>query len=349
MNILVTGGAGYVGYSVSRALARRYPQSKVIIFDNFVKGRLENIALIRKYPNIVMVPWEKADIRDSHHIEAVLEEYHPEIIVHLAAIVYAFSTNREGKDVECNIVNNIAAVRMEELCKDHGVRTFIFQSTVSLYSRGADLAEDAPKEPLSMYGKSKLEAENAILKLDSADFNTCALRSATMVGYNPSFRYETIINMLCIRSVYGVKTTLFQSALENPKSYLSLNDEAAAVLFAIDNISKMKGEAFNVSSFNANLNEVVAAITETGVTPLVHIATEKTINQQVYTINADKIRRLGFTPADNLRDVVHNMIEGIRTREYSSYGIVNKLKRKISHVFRLDTERISEQISNQDR
>ncbi|MFA5745049.1 MAG: NAD(P)-dependent oxidoreductase [Candidatus Paceibacterota bacterium] len=335
MNILVTGGAGYVGYSVTRALARQYPQSKVIIFDNFLKGRLENIALIQRYPNVVIVPWEKADIRDVQNVEAVLDEFRPEVVVHLAAIVDAFSTNREGKDIETNIVNNISAVRLAELGKQYGVKTFIFQSTVSLYSRGADLTEDAPKEPLSVYGKSKLEAERAILNLDDADFNACALRSATMVGYNPSFRYETIINMLCIRSVYGMQTTLFESALENPKSYLSLDDEAAAILFAIENIRVMKGEAFNVVSFNTDLNEVVAAIAETGVTPQVHIATEKTINQQVYTVNADKIRRLGFTPTGTVRDVVHNMIEGIHIREYSSDGIVNKLKRKISNAFRL--------------
>lgn len=345
MTILVTGGAGYVGYSVTRALARQYPQSKVIIFDNFVKSRLENIALIRKYPNVIIVPWEKADIRDAHNIEAVLNEYHPEIVVHLAAIVDAFTTNREGKDIETNIVNNIAAVRLAELSKQHGVKTFIYQSTVSMYSRGEELKEDSPKEPLSTYGVAKYEAEKSILKLDDADFNVCALRSATMVGYNPSFRYETIINMLCIRSVYGMKITLFESALKNPKSYLSIEDEAAAVLFSIENIRSMKGEAFNVVSFNTDLNAVVAAIKETGVTPQVCVAAEKTINQQVYTVNADKIRCLGFTPSGTVRDVVHNMIEGIRIREYSSEGIVNKLKRKISHVFRLDKQYTPRQVT----
>lgn len=337
MTILVTGGAGYVGYSVTRALARRYPQSNVVIFDNFVKGRLENIALIRKYPNITILPWEKADIRDVSNVEAALSEYRPEIVVHLAAIVDAFTTNREGKDIETNIVNNIAAVRLAELSKQHGVKTFVYQSTVSMYSRGEELKEDSPKEPLSMYGVAKYEAEKSILKLDDADFNVCALRSATMVGYNPSFRYETIINMLCIRSVYGMQTTLFESALKNPKSYLSIEDEAAAVLFSIENIHRMKGEAFNVVSFNTDLDAVIAAVKETGVTPLVRIATEKTINQQVYTVNGDKIRRLGFTPTGTVRSVVHDMIESLRYREHSSEGIANKLKRKIVDALRLSS------------
>ena len=335
MTILVTGGAGYVGYSVTRALARRYPQSKVIIFDNFVKGRLENIALIRRYPNVIIIPWEKADIRDAHNVKAVLDEYRPNVVVHLAAIVDAFSTNREGKDIETNIVNNTAAVQLAELSKQHGVKTFIYQSTVSMYSRGEELKEDSPKESLSTYGTAKYEAEKSILALSDEAFKVCALRSATIIGYNPSFRYETIINMLCIRSVYGMETTVFESALKNPKSYLSLEDEAAGVIFAIENIDRMEGDAYNISSFNTDLETVLSAIEATGTKPLVRIGGEKTINQQVYTINADKIKSMGFKPSANIQDIVHDMIESLRYREYSSEGIVNKLKRKISNAFRL--------------
>ena len=316
MTILVTGGAGYVGHSASRALARKYPESSVIIHDNFSKGKLENISvLLNECPNVVLVPWEKADIRDEAKFEAVLTQHQPEIVVHLAAIVDAFTTNREGKDIECNIVNNIAAVRVAELCKSHGVKTFVFQSTVSLYSRGENLVEDSPKEPLSTYGSSKLEAEKKILALTDAHFRACALRSATIVGYNPSFRYETIINMLCVRSVYGMETTLFESALKSPKSYLSLEDEAEGIIFAVEHIDTMKGQMYNISSFNTNLEDVVEAIEQTSVKPLVHVSAEKTINQQVYTINADKISGLGFRPSSNLVDVVRQTIAGILERK----------------------------------
>jgi len=316
MTILVTGGAGYVGYSVSRALAIQYPQSKIIIHDNLSKGRLENIGLLlHEFPNTILIPWEKADIRDHVKFEAVLDQYRPEMVIHLAAIVDAFSTNREGKDTECTIVNNVAAVRVAELCKEHGVKTFIYQSTVSMYSRGEELKEDSPKEPLSTYGVAKYEAEKSILKLDDATFNTCALRSATIVGYNPSFRYETIVNMLCIRSVYGMETTVFQSALKNPKTYLSLEDESAAIIFAIENIVKMKGDMYNVSSFNTDLETVISAVKETGTEPLAHIGGEKTINQQVYTINSDKIRELGFKTSGDIRDVVRQTVAGILKRK----------------------------------
>jgi UDP-glucose 4-epimerase len=316
MNILVTGGAGYVGYSAVKSLARKYPQSKIIIHDNLSKSKLENITpLLNLLPNIAMVPWENSDIRDYEKFEKVLLEYKPEVVVHLAAIVDAFSTNREGKDLECTNVNQVAAIKIAELCKQHKVKTFIYQSTVSMYSRGEDLKEDAPKEPLSTYGISKYEAEKAILKMNEDSFNTTALRSATLVGYNPAFRYETIINMLCIRSVYGMTTTLFESALKNPKTYLALNDEAAAIVFAIENISKMKGEAYNLTSFNTNLEDVVNTIRRNGVEPKVKINKENTINQQVYTINSDKIKSIGFSPKVTLEDVIKGSLKGLQERK----------------------------------
>lgn len=321
MNILVTGGAGYVGFGVCEALAQKYPDANIIIQDNLSKGKLENIyILLDTYKNISLVPWENADIRDYEKFEKIIIEYKPEIVVHLAAIVDAFTTNREGKDIECRIVNGDAAVKIAELSKASRVKTFIYQSTVSMYSRGENLTEDSPKEPLSTYGLAKYEAEKSILAMGNEHFKTCAIRSATIVGYNPSFRYETIINMLCIRSIYGIATNIFESALQNPKTYLSLEDEAAAIIFMIEHIEKVKGEALNVTSFNTNIQDVMSALEGNGVKPIVSISKEKTISQQVYTINADKIKNLGFTPSRTLKEVISQIVTGVQKRKKLNNG-----------------------------
>jgi len=115
--------------------------------------------------------------------------------------------------------------------------------------------------------------------------------------------------------VYGITTTLFESALANPKTYLALNDEADAIIFAIENIDKMKGEAYNITSFNTNLEDVVKAIERNGVTPRVKINKENTINQQVYTINSDKIKALGFTPKVTLDQLIRGSLKGLQERK----------------------------------
>ncbi len=312
MNILITGGAGYVGYTITERMAKKYPESKVVVYDSFVKAKLENFGkLLLKYKNIEIIPWEKADIRDEKNIIDVMERFHPEVVIHLAAIVDAFTTNREGKDVECMKVNYEATVNLARISKLYKVKKFFFQSSVSIYSAGNELTEMSPIEPISTYGKTKYLSEVEINKMIDDNFRVVSLRSATIVGYNPSFRYETIINLLCIRSVFGVETNLFESALNNPKSYMTVADEASAIEFLLDNIEKVSGQSFNAKSFHATLDEVLVEIKKYIPNPNYKIVKQKTINQQVYTINDDKIKSIGFQPKGKLSEVIKTTVENL--------------------------------------
>lgn len=308
--ILVTGGAGYVGYTLVEELAKRYPDAKIVIYDNFSKGKLEGIGILKKrIKNVEIIPWEIADIRDSQNVETAVKKYKPEVVIHLAAIVNAFATNREGKDRETEIVNHDAAVSTAKIAKKLGVKIFIYQCTVSLYSRGENLTEESPKKPLSIYGKAKWFAEKKILKLNSDSFKVVSLRPATVVGFNPCFRYETIINLACIRAVYKMPINIFESAMYGEKSYLYLKDNAKAIIFAIENIDKIKGECFNISSFNTNLDIVLKILKKALREDFPYsMSPEKTINQQVYTVNSDKIKKLGFVPEGKIDRVVKETI-----------------------------------------
>ncbi len=319
MNILITGGAGYVGYSVTKRMAEKYPESKIIIYDSFVKARIENFGpLLSKYSNIVLIPWEKADIRDEQNFTEVVKKFTPETVIHLAAIVDAFTTNREGKDVECMKVNYEATVRLAQISKEYKVKNFFFQSSVSIYSRGEELSEQSTIEPLSTYGKSKYLAEEDIYKLIDGTFKAVSLRSATIVGYNPSFRYETIINLLCVRAVFGIETTIFESALKNPKTYLTLDDEVTAIELLIGEIDTISGTSYNAKSFHVGLEEVIDEIKKYIPEVKYKIVEQKTINQQVYTINDDKIRNIGFNSQGTIAETIRFTIEGLlRIKKYN--------------------------------
>jgi UDP-glucose 4-epimerase len=315
VTILVTGGAGYMGYSLIEELGRRYPDSRIIIYDNFSKGRVEGLVSLREKVEVEVVPWEKGDIRDGDNFRQVVEKYRPEIVIHLAAIVDAFTTNREGKDRECEIVNYEGAVNVARIAKENGVRDFIGISTVSIYSRGEELTEEAEKEPLSAYGKAKLKAETEILQMSDDNFRVVVLRPATLVGYNPCFRYETIINLMCIRSVYKIPINLFASAITGNKTYLHVNDCARAIVFSLENIEKMKQDYFNMSSFHTNLDVVMRLLKElVGEEFPYYIIDEKKINQQVYTINSDKIKGLGFRPEESIEGTIEFAVRGLKRR-----------------------------------
>ena len=309
-NILITGGAGYVGISLVKEVLAKYSNSNIIVLDNLSKGRIENFNELLTDNNKVLL--ETVDIRDYVKIDNLLKKYQPEIVIHLAAIVDAFSTNRKGKDEECIDVNYSAAVKFAELCKKNNSKIFIFQSTVSLYSQGEEIKEDSKKNPLSVYGKAKMHAEREILSLADLNFRACALRPATVVGYNKGFRYETIINLACIKSVYGLPLSIFSSALKGNKSYIHLKDNVDAIIFAIGNIEIMNGQSYNVSSFDTNLEEVLKKI-ESFLNRKINynLIYENGINQQVYTINADKIRNLGFVPRKDFDESIEENLTGL--------------------------------------
>lgn len=319
--IFVTGGAGYLGCQVVKDLATNYPNSKIVIIDNMSRGRLEFIAEVKRKLNtqlIEILPSEKCDIRDTHNMESLFDVYNPEAVVHLASIVDAFSTNRKGKDEECREVNYLATVSLAEVAKRKGAKVFVYQSSVSMYSRGEEIKEDGEKNPLSVYGLMKLKAEEDILKLNDENFTTCSLRSATLVGYTPGFAYQTIINLSCIRAIYDVPINVFESALIGNKTYLTVSDQSKAILFCLKNPQLVKNQAFNVTSFHANMQDVLNSIEKHfGKKPKFNLIKEKTINQQVYTINSDKIKSLGYNPDGKLDEAIASTIKNLKERQKS--------------------------------
>tara|TARA_Y100000310_G_scaffold342723_1_gene447093 strand:- start:8 stop:997 length:990 start_codon:yes stop_codon:yes gene_type:complete len=315
--ILVTGGAGYLGCRLVNDLINKF-KCRIIVFDNFSRGKLEAIGSLLDFHknNLVIIPSEHGDIRDNNNFKKALINYQPEVVINLASIMDAFQTNREGKDRECEIVNYESAVENAKIAKEVGVKIFICQSSVSVYSRGEEIKEDSPTNPLSVYGMAKFKAGKEIRGLSDENFKTCVLRAATYVGYSPGFTYQTIVNLACIRALYNIPINIFESALENNKTYLDIKDESAAIIFAIENIDQMKGEIFNVASFHANLKEVIALIEkELGREIKKNIVKENTINQQVYTINSDKIKSLGFRPKGQLDIIIHETLKYLTIRK----------------------------------
>jgi len=309
--ILVTGGAGYLGTRFVEHLLKDTDRS-IIVLDNFSRGRYNFIGpLKRKYPGRIEIA--PIDIRDSNHVEELLKKNQGQIdeVVHLAAIVDAFSTNREGKDVECMAVNRDAAIKLAELAKKYRVKKYVHTSTVSLYSQGENLTEDADKKPLSTYGKAKHESEK-VLGLADDNFKIVALRPATFVGWSPGFATQTIINLACARAAYDIPLQVFDTALEGNKSYLYLGDHCKAMQFALDNIDKISGQALNVVSFHANLKTVLSIIKqELKKDPPFEIVKTSGVSQQVYTVCGDRFNSLGFKPTGTVEQAIKESLANL--------------------------------------
>ena len=315
-NILVTGGAGYIGYSVINELLNNNIGEKIIIFDNFSKAKATALADLIKNEKIILIPGEKADIREEKNIEEAIKLYSPETIIHLAAKLDNFTKYKDGNDPDTEIINHKATVKLAEIAKKNGVKNFIFQSTVRVYKPQQDLVEESEKTPLYDYGKSKLLAENDLLTFVETDFNVAILRAAAVAGYNPCFRYETMINLMCINSVYKNPINIFQSAMNLKKSTLGINDNARAIIFALNNAKKVSGKPLNVSSFDCTIKEVLDILIEKlGNTFPYTLIEENEAKDTFYTLNTQKIRTFGFEPKDTLKETIESTINALIQRK----------------------------------
>ena len=159
---LITGGAGYIGAHVADEFLAN--GKEVIIYDSLYRGLESRIEYLRK-KHKREIPLIVADIRDIDKFEEVISTYKPDGIIHAAALK-AVGESMEKPD-EYFAVNFHATTKMLEVTSKHQIKNFIFSSTAAIYGapdNANPIKEDAPKNPISPYGASKLAAEGEVEK-----------------------------------------------------------------------------------------------------------------------------------------------------------------------------------------
>jgi len=173
--VLVTGGAGYIGSHVCKALARQ--GFLPIAYDNLCSGNEEAVQ---------WGPFEYGDIRDRKRLAEVIQAYKPDAIMHFAALIQvADSVSNPAEYYDNNIHGSQCLLEEARL---NGVRNMVFSSTAAVYGTPKTdlIVEDAPLKPINPYGKTKLAMENMIRDYaDAYDFNAAILRYFNAAGADP--------------------------------------------------------------------------------------------------------------------------------------------------------------------
>jgi UDP-glucose 4-epimerase len=178
---LITGGAGYIGAHVADEFIAN--GNNVVIYDSLYRGLESRIEYLRKKHN-KEIPLIVADIRDIDKFEEALSTFRPYGIIHTAALK-AVGESMEKSD-EYFEVNFHATIKMLEVITKHQIKNFIFSSTAAIYGapdHSNPIKEDAPKNPISPYGASKLAAEGEVDKFLAIPGNHgTSLRFFNVVG-----------------------------------------------------------------------------------------------------------------------------------------------------------------------
>ncbi len=239
-SILVTGGAGYVGSPLLRALLQR--GYAVTTIDNLRFGG-DSLIGIWNNPSFAFV---RGDITDNYLIETILKRNHFKAVVHLAAIVGDPACAKEPELAWK--VNWDAAVNLVKACKERRIHRFVFASTCSNYGKmpSSDdyVHEESPLAPVSLYAKSKVQFEKYLLnmKSETSEFYPTSLRFATVYGISPRLRFDLTVNEFTKELALKRELVVYGEQFWRP--YCHVLDFSRAILKVLE--AKKEKVAYNV-------------------------------------------------------------------------------------------------------
>ena len=281
-NILITGGAGYVGTTlIPMLLDRNY---NVTVVDNLIFNNGDRLIPFMANKNFNFI---KSDIRDLTLMKQIVKG--KDVVIHLAAYV-GFPICRLKGERESHDVNTNATKSLVEMLSDD--QYLLFGSTGSNYGEVVGLCtEETPLNPLSIYGRTKTEAEQIVMSRK----NSTAFRFATAFGISPRMRLDLLVNDLTHKAMTEGYAVIYESHFL--RTFIHVRDLARSFVFAIDNKEKMKSNVYNVGSNNMNYTKrQVCEIINKAIPECYfhHANIKEDVDKRNYKVSYDKINNLGF-------------------------------------------------------
>ncbi len=295
--ILITGGAGYIGSVLSKVLLDEGYHVRVL--DNFRYGQTslldccyhENFSIIR------------GDCRDKDTLNHAIKDI--DIIIHLAALVGAPVCKADpvaAQTTNYDAVKLLLSLRSKD-------QKILFPCTNSGYGIGEKdkfCTEETPLKPLTLYGKTKVDAEKAILDAG----NSISFRLATVFGVSPRMRTDLLVNDFVLRAVRDGFVVIFEGHFK--RNYLHIRDVAYVFIHGIKNFEKMKGDPYNVGLSDANLSKLELCQAIKKQVPdftFMESPIGEDPDKRDYIVSNEKIERTGFKPKHSLDFGIRELIK----------------------------------------
>jgi len=239
-SILVTGGAGYLGSVLVDALLSE--GHRVTVLDNFLFGQTPLNHLCAN-PNFNVV---RGDARNEDVLRKLLKDV--DCVIPLAALVGAPLCDRDVTGAET--INRGAVVAITRLAsREQLIFLPVTNSGYGVGEAGKFCTEETPLRPISLYGRTKVEAEKAVLDRG----NCITFRLATVFGMSPRMRIDLLVNDFVYRAVNDRAVVLFEPHFK--RNYIHVRDVARVFIHGIRNFDRMKDQPYNVGLSDANLSK----------------------------------------------------------------------------------------------
>lgn len=304
--VLVTGGAGYVGaVLVPKLLQAGY---LVKVLDLYIYGT-NVLAAVKNHPNLEEI---QGDIRDRPLLEKVMPGC--DAVIHLACI-----SNDPSFELDPDLgrsINYDAFFDLVNVAKDSGVKRFIYASSSSVYGikETDNVTEDLPLMPLTDYSRYKALCEEVLLSKREPGFVTLVLRPATVCGYSPRQRLDLVVNILTSQAISNGKITVFGGQQKRPN--IHIEDMTDLYLKSLQwSDEAIDGKIFNAGYENHTLMEISEMIHKV-VGDSVEIVCTPTNDLRSYHISSSKIKQeLGFVPSHTVEEAIQDLVVAFRTNK----------------------------------
>lgn len=318
-DVLVIGGAGYIGsLLVRQLLGRRY---RVRVLDSFLYGNDS----LRDLDGVTGLHIVNADFRDITAVVNAMQNI--DAVVHLGALV---GDPACAVDEKLTVSINVAAARMVgEVAKGAGVRRLVFASTCSVYGANDEvLNEKSDLNPVSVYARSKIASEDVLLQLSDDTFAVSVLRFATLFGLSPRPRFDLVTNVLTAMAVREKRITIMGGDQWRP--FLHVADAAEAIVRTLETPAPaVQGRILNVGSDSANHR--IADVGAMVVAAIPGVTVEEKAgdgDRRNYRVSFRSFReRVGFIPQRTVAEGIHELRDALldgrigdfRDPQYSNY------------------------------
>jgi nucleoside-diphosphate-sugar epimerase len=309
-NVLVIGGAGYIGSVLTRQLIDN--GYRVRVLDELLFGDA-SIGALRGSPAFELL---RADFRRVESVVGATQGM--DAVIHLGAIVGDPACKLDSK---MSLETNLAATSMiKHVCNGAGIRRLLFASTCSIYGASPYLLDErSAPAPLSLYACTKLDSERILLEHPAADYAPTILRLGTAFGWSFRPRFDLVVNSLTARAVCEHQLTIFNQTQWRP--FIHVQDIARAFITCLRAPTSLVAyEIFNVGSdqLNSSLGGLAMMIKEQ--IRDVQVNYVENTDHRDYRVNFDKIsRRLDFTCSHKLQDGIREIKRALESGLVEDY------------------------------
>lgn len=311
MNIIVTGGAGFIGGNFVHMMVQKYPDDHIICVDALTyAGNMETLASIQAMPNFSFV---KADIADRQAIYSIFAQYKPDVVINFAAESHV---DRSIENPEIFLRTNIMGTAiLMDACRKYGIQRYHQVSTDEVYGDlpldRPDLffTEETPIHTSSPYSSSKASADLLVLAYHRT-YGLPVTISRCSNNYGPYHFPEKLIPLMIINALHDKSLPVYGKG-ENVRDWLYVEDHCEAIDLIVR--QGRVGEVYNIGGHNERTNiEVVKTILSIlgKDESLITYVTDRPGHDQRYAIDPTKINtELGWLPKTSFAKGIRKTVD----------------------------------------